>query len=94
MDILIEISVVLPLSLPLDFWPASLAQSDARPTGDQDVAGSIPTGSGNILPWRLIMKYSLPSADSRRAVVSFWRKNVHKCWLISLRTEPVQEKCG
>ena len=36
MDILIEISVVLPLSLPLDFWPASLAQSDARPTGDQD----------------------------------------------------------
>ena len=36
---------------------------------------------GNILSWRLIMKYfyvhSLPSADSRRAVVSFWRKNVH-----------------
>ena len=39
---------------------------------------------GNILSWRLIMKYFLrsfsqylPSADSRRAVVSFWRKNVH-----------------
>ena len=24
--------------------------------------------------------YSLPSSDSRRAVVSFWRKNVHKYW--------------
>ena len=23
----------------------------------------------------------LPSADSRRAVVSFWRKNVHNTWL-------------
>ena len=52
-----------------------------RPTGDQEVAGSTPAKVGNILSWRLIMKYfyghSLPSADSRRAVVSFWRKNVH-----------------
>ena len=32
-----------------------MAQSDARPTGDQEVAGSIPAGSGNILSWRLIM---------------------------------------
>ena len=23
---------------------------------------------------------SMPFADSRRAVVSFWRKNVHKYW--------------
>ena len=52
-----------------------------RPTGDQEVAGSTPAEVGNILSWRLIMKYfyghSLPSADSRRAVVSFWRKNMH-----------------
>ena len=52
-----------------------------RPTGDQEVAGSTPAEVGNILSWRLIMKYfyghSLPSPDSRRAVVSFWRKNVH-----------------
>ena len=26
---------------------ASVAQSDSRPTGDQEVAGSIPAGSGN-----------------------------------------------
>ena len=40
--------------------PASVAQLDALPTADQEVAGS-----------------TLPSADSRRAVVSFWQKNVH-----------------
>ena len=42
---------------------------------------STPAEVGNILSWRLIMKYFLrsfsPFADSRRAVVSFWRKNVH-----------------
>ena len=52
-----------------------------RPTGDQEVAGSTPAKVDNIPSWRLIMKYfyghSLPSADSRRAVVSFWQKNVH-----------------
>ena len=42
------------------FWhvePASIAQMDAHPTGDQEVAGSTPTEVGNILSWRLIMKY-------------------------------------
>ena len=32
-----------------------------RPTGDQEVAGSTPTEVGNILSWRLIMKYFLRS---------------------------------
>ena len=27
--------------------------------------------------WNIYYSHSLPSADSRRAVVSFWRKNVH-----------------
>ena len=27
------------------------------PTGDQAVAGLIPTGSGNILSWKLIIQY-------------------------------------
>ena len=39
--------------------PASVTQSAARPTGDQEVAGSIPARSGNMLSWRLIMKYFL-----------------------------------
>ena len=41
--------------------PASVAQLDARPTGDQKVAGSTPAEVGNILSWRLIMKYFLRS---------------------------------
>ena len=55
--------------------PALVALLDVRPTGDQE--GAV----GSILSWRLIMKYflrhSLPSADSRRAIVSFLQKNVH-----------------
>ena len=38
-----------------------VAQSDVRPTGDQEVAGSIPAMSGNILSCRVIMKYFLRS---------------------------------
>ena len=37
--------------------PAAVAQLDARPTGDQEVAGSTPAEISNILPWRLIMRY-------------------------------------
>ena len=43
------------------FEPASVAQLDARPTGDQEVAGSKPAEVGNILSWSLIMKYFLRS---------------------------------
>ena len=37
--------------------PSSVAQLDARPIGDQEVTGSTPTEVGNILSWKLIMKY-------------------------------------
>ena len=61
--------------------PASVAQLDARPTGGQEVVGSTPAEVGNILcgdwSWNIFYSHSLPSADSRRAVVSFWQKNVH-----------------
>ena len=46
----------------------------------QTVAGSI-LGSGNILLWRLVGNHfyghSFPTTDSSRAVVSYWRKDVH-----------------
>ena len=42
--------------------PASVAQLDARLTGDQEVDHEI---------------FSLPSADSRLAAINFWRKNVY-----------------
>ena len=35
-----------------------MAQMDACPTGDQEVVGSIPAGSDNILSWRLIEIFS------------------------------------
>ena len=57
-----------------------------------------PPGSGKISLWRLIMKYFLwsfsPFRWFKKAVVSFWWKNVHRCWLMAQRTKPVQEKCG
>ena len=56
-----------------------------RPTGDQEVAGSTspppPPRSATFFrgdwPWNIFYGHSLPSTDSRRAVVSFWWKNVH-----------------
>ena len=42
-------------------WPASVAQLDARPNGDQEVAGSTPAEVGKFLSWRLIMEYFLRS---------------------------------
>ena len=57
--------------------PAWVAQLDARPTCDQEVAGSSPVGSATFFCGDMNLKYFLrsffPSADSRRAVVSFWR---------------------
>ena len=58
-----------------------MAQLDAHPTGDQEVASSTSAGSAIFFHGDLILKYflrvSLHYVDSRRAVVSFWGKNVH-----------------
>ena len=40
-----------------------------RPTGDQEVAGSTPAEVGNILSWRLIMKYFLLSLSPQHSFV-------------------------
>ena len=52
-----------------------------RPTGDQEVADLTPPRSATFFrrdwSWNIFYGHSLPSADSRRAVVSFWRKNKH-----------------
>ena len=39
--------------------PASVAQSDARPTGDQEIAGLTPAESATLFRGDLIMKYFL-----------------------------------
>ena len=62
--------------------PASLAQSDARPTCGQEVASLISARSSNIIRWdfsrNIFYSHSHPSADSIRAVISFSWKNVHE----------------
>ena len=86
------------LTSPLSLWhrTASVAQSDARPTGDREFTGSSPPGPATLIrgdwSWDIFYGHSLPSTDSRRAVVSFWRKNVYKYWLAAQRTKPLQEK--
>ena len=61
--------------------PATVAQLDAHLTGDQEVAGKTPAGSATFfrgdLSWDIFYGHSLPSADSRRVVVSSWQKNAH-----------------
>ena len=42
--------------------------------------------------WNIFYGHSLPSADSRRAVVSFWRKNAYNT--DAYRTTPTQLKWG
>ena len=59
--------------------PALVAQLDARSLGDEVTVDSCEVD--NILSWRfdheIFSTVILSSTDSRRAGVSFWRKNVH-----------------
>ena len=49
------------MPLPLGYiLMSSVAQLDVPPIGYQEVPGSIPAGSSNILSWRLIMKIFVP----------------------------------
>ena len=60
--------------------PGAVAQSDGHPSGMWTVAGPISCPATFFHgDWSSNNFYghSLPSADSRRAVFSYWRKNVH-----------------
>ena len=67
------------------YAPALVAQLDARPTGDQEVAGSTPAEVGNILSWRLIMKYFLRSFSPfcwfKKGICQFLAKEYAQYWL-------------
>ena len=74
-----------------------MAQSDARPTGDQKVACSISAGVRKhyfVETDHEIYFYGHFSVDSKRDVVRFWRKNVQKDWFTAEKTKHVQEKCN
>ena len=65
-----------------------------RPTGDQEVAGSTPAEVGNILSWRLIMKYFLQSFSPfrwfKKGSCQFLAKECAQYWLTPWRTKPAQ----
>ena len=69
------------LCVILPNMPASVAQLDAPSDWRQEVAGSTLPRSATFFSgdwsWNIFYGHSLPSADSRKAVVSFWRKKVH-----------------
>ena len=65
-----------------------------RPAGDQEVAGSTPAEVGNILSWRLIMKYFLRSFSPfrwfKKGSCQFLAKECAQYWLTAWRTKPAQ----
>ena len=65
-------------------WPRWLSWM-CRPTGDQEVAGSTPAEVGNILSWRLIMKYFLRSFSPfrwfKKGSCQFVAKECAQYWL-------------
>ena len=66
------------------FWLLQRPQN-CRPTGDQEVAGSTPAEVGNILSWRLIMKYFLrpfsPFRWFKKGSCQFLAKECAQYWL-------------
>ena len=56
--------------------PASMAQLDAHPTEIRSPAGTATFFRWD-WSWNTFYGHSLHSADSRRAIASFWRKNAH-----------------
>ena len=74
--------VQMPYSVVSDQGlPATMAQSDACPTGDQEIGGLTPAGSATFFRGDMIMKYFLQSFSPFRwlekGTFSFWQKNVH-----------------
>ena len=65
--------------------PLSQILTRIRPTGDQEVAGSTPAEVGNILSWRLIMKYFLRSFSPfrwfKKGSCQFLAKECAQYWL-------------
>ena len=65
-----------------------------RLTGDQEVAESTPAEVGNILLWRLIMKYFLRSFSPfclfKKGSCQFLAKECAQYWLTAWRTKPAQ----
>ena len=85
------LTINMPLVLQILICPArDYSLSEAGLGGSVGCAVRLETRKSRVQPpprsatffhgdwsWNIFYGHSLPSADSRRAVVSFWRKNVH-----------------
>ena len=75
-----------------------MAPSNARTIGDQEIAGSIRAGSGNILSWKMIVNYFLRSLSTFRwfktGSYQFLAKECAQELVKRLENKPVKEKCG
>ena len=71
--------------VPITYVSEVFLMSMRRPTGDQEVAGSTPAEVGNILSWRLIMKYFLRSFSPfrwfKKGSCQFLAKECAQHWL-------------
>ena len=84
--------------------PASVAQLDARPAGDQEITGSIPAGFGTFCHSFVEIDHEIFSAVflslPLKGSCQFLEKECaqilvkHKYWLKASRTMPVQKKCS
>ena len=73
-------TIACVIELSVCIAPGAVARSEACPLGMQAALSLIPMSS-TFFRADLVMKHFYghsPSADSRRAVVSHWRKNVHE----------------
>ena len=78
---LLTLMIDIPGDLPRPRWLSWMRRS----TGDQEVAGSTPAEVGNILSWRLIMKYFLCSFSPfrwfKKGSCQFLAKECAQYWL-------------
>ena len=72
-----------------------MAQSDACPIGDQEVAGSIPAGSAKT-EYEIFSTVILPPFLLQEGHLSVSREKqcAQVYWLSAKRIKPTQEKCG
>ena len=69
----------------MSFWAALVAQLDARPTGDQEVTGSIPAGSATFFrgdwSWNIFLAVILSLPLIKKGSCQFLVKECTQYWL-------------
>ena len=67
----------------IKFFKTLVLSRTERLTGFRKLRVQSPLGLATFFHGNIFYGHSFPSADSRRALVSFWQKDENKCWLIA-----------